>query len=201
MRQKLMLAGLVSLALIITGLLVPVVGAQEKGEADIASAVATYHVQANEIVNDKLRLLAAAMEELAEDPAARGKRIRARFESPATKEDCEEENLSVFCLDEALQVEHEKMVVKLNKLATGIGTDGNASKRRKIIKAQRQQADDVRAQVSDAYAQIIIANVMHYENQLTIAEVENLNDHLEDLVDEVETLPFEFVNVSTASCR
>ncbi|PIQ79766.1 hypothetical protein COV81_01065 [Candidatus Peregrinibacteria bacterium CG11_big_fil_rev_8_21_14_0_20_41_10] len=213
MRPKLTFAALIGAALIITGVIVPLVWAQTSTALTVTERAAEYHVAANNLVNAKLMQLATLLNSIKDDPTTRSQ-LREKL-AKLPEEECltKENNLSVFCLYSGLNQLKSQFFLDLdNSISAKIGlTDTNSDnlntavvseQNRAVIVAQlKSESELLMDQVLQAYTQIVLANVLHQENVVTINEVENLQDNLKDLQSEIALLPFKFSNVSTTQCR
>lgn len=202
MRSKLVGASLISLALIITAVLIPRVNAQKTANNSLAKMVAEYHVTMNIEVDQQLRKLKTILDELAQAKTAKERTtIRTKYFDKLSDSDCRDpkvgkDNLSVYCF--GLKLNDQKQ--EFSSLIANYGDVGRAGNREQAL-AAIDQAELVLGKTVNAYSQILLSQIYHQENLLALDAAKDLADHLEEMEAEVKLLPIKFTNVSTTKCQ
>lgn len=208
--------GLIALAALIALGVTNIVNAQLSGSS-LTSYIASYHANANEIVNRRLQGAVTQLQLLRDKPEANRISVMKQFIQPSgdlIAETCASEdrqpsqmNFSTTCLHYELQILRNLFLNDLDNKSLNIPL-GNASEisdlnrlEEQVRAYQRNKSLELMASVVNSYNQLITNATMHYENEITIAEINTLQDHLYDLELTIGLLPGEFHNVTTNRCQ
>ncbi len=190
--------------------------APKLSNSELVGLVAEYHVEANQLVDMRIKGVAEQLNQLKKKPSLRAG-IQAKFQVPLNlEEQClsddkeqTELNYSSTCLYFELKLLRDDFLSKLPKAELNYDQLGlnstelqsQAGLESEIRKKQSDLSLDLIDATLTAYNQIVTAAILHTENESTLAEIETLQDHLYDLDLITQNLPNRFHNVTTNQCR